>query len=183
VSRIDAGGIAKGESIAVNGTCLTVTAIEGDTFTVDASRETLSRTSLGKLKAGSTVNLERSLRAGDRMGGHIVSGHVDGLGKVKSRRKRGSSVELRFTAPGRIMKYIVEKGSVAIDGVSLTVNSVEGGEFTVNIIPYTLAETTFGTLRTGSPVNIECDIIGKYVEKFMSAKRDEYTVYKSSDES
>jgi riboflavin synthase len=183
VKKIGAGEIAKGESIAVNGACLTVTSVEGDTFTVDASRETLSRTSLGKLKAGSIVNLERSLRAGDRMGGHIVSGHVDGVGKVKSKKKRGGSVEFRFTAPGRIMKYVIEKGSVAIDGVSLTVNSVEGGEFTVNIIPYTLAETTFGTLRTGSTVNIECDMIGKYVEKLMSAKRDEYTVYKSSDES
>ncbi|MEW6144285.1 MAG: riboflavin synthase [Thermodesulfobacteriota bacterium] len=177
VKKIGAGEIAKGESISVNGACLTVTSVEGDTFTVDASRETLSRTSLGKLRAGSPVNLERSLRAGDRMGGHIVSGHVDGVGKVKSKKKRGSSVEFRFAAAGHVMKYIVEKGSVAIDGVSLTVNTVESGEFTVNIIPYTLAETTFGSLRAGSPVNIECDIIGKYVEKFMTAKRDEYTVY------
>lgn len=175
--RIGPGGVAKGDSISVNGACLTVTSAEGDTFTVDASRETLSRTSLGKLRVGSRVNLERSLRAGDRMGGHIVSGHVDGVGKVKSKKKRGGSVEFRFTAPARIMKYIVEKGSVAVDGVSLTVNSVEGGEFSVNIIPYTLAETTFGSLRAGSPVNIECDIIGKYVEKFMTAKRDDYTVY------
>lgn len=175
VNRIDPREMVKGESISVNGACLTVTSLEGDTFTVDASRETLSRTNLGKLRVGSMVNLERSLRAGDRMGGHMVSGHVDGVGRVKSKKKRGGSVEFRFTAPERILTYIVEKGSVAIDGVSLTVNTVEGGEFTVNIIPYTLAETTFGALRTGNPVNIECDIIGKYVEKFMTGKRDEET--------
>lgn len=175
VNRIDPREIVMGESIAVNGACLTVTSLEGDTFTVDASRETLSRTSLGKLRVGSMVNLERSLRVGDRMGGHMVSGHVDGIGSVKSKMKRGGSVEFRFTAPEQIMKYIVEKGSVAIDGVSLTVNTVEGGEFTVNIIPYTLAETTFGALRAGKPVNIECDMIGKYVEKLMTGKRDEET--------
>lgn len=177
VNKIDPRGLVLGESIAVSGVCLTVTSLEGDTFTVDASRETLSRTSLGKLRVGSAVNLELSLKAGGRMGGHIVSGHVDGVGKVKSKRKRGSSVELRFTATAHVLKYIVEKGSVAVDGVSLTVNSVSSGEFGVNIIPYTLAETTFGSLRRGSPVNIECDIIGKYVEKFMTAKRDDYTVY------
>ncbi len=177
VSKIDPRELAAGESISVSGVCLTVTSLEGDTFTVDASRETLSRTTLGKLRAGGAVNLERSLRAGGRMGGHIVSGHVDGVGKVKSKKKRGASVEFRFTAPGDIMKYIVEKGSVAIDGVSLTVNSVGDGEFGVNIIPFTLAETTFGSLRTGRPVNIECDIIGKYVEKLMTGKRDDYTVY------
>jgi riboflavin synthase len=177
VRKIDPRGIVTGESISVSGACLTVTSVEGDTFTVDASRETLSRTSLRRLRAGHRVNLERSLRAGDRMGGHIVSGHVDGVGKVKSKKKRGGSVEFTFTAPESVLKYIVEKGSVAVDGVSLTVNSVKSGEFTVNIIPYTLAETTFGSLRTGSPVNIECDIIGKYVEKLMTGKRDDYTVY------
>lgn len=174
-NRIDVREMVMGESISVNGTCLTVTSLGGDTFTVDASRETLSRTNLGKLRVGSAVNLERSLRVGDRMGGHMVSGHVDGVGKVKSKKKRGGSVEFRFTAPEQVMKYIVEKGSVAIDGVSLTVNAVEGGEFTVNIIPYTLAETTFGALRAGKPVNIECDMIGKYVEKLMTGKRDEET--------
>ncbi len=172
---IDVRGMVTGESVAVNGACLTVTSLGEGAFTVDASRETLSRTNLGKLRPGSMVNLERSLRVGDRMGGHMVSGHVDGVGKVKSKKKRGGSVEFRFTAPGEVMKYIVEKGSVAIDGVSLTVNAVEGSEFTVNIIPYTLAETTFGALRVGKPVNIECDVIGKYVEKLMTGKRDEET--------
>ena len=174
-NRIDVREMVTGESIAVNGACLTVTSLGDSTFTVDASRETLSRTNLGKLRPGSMVNLERSLRVGDRMGGHMVSGHVDGVGSVKSKKKRGASVEFRFTAPGQVMKYIVEKGSVAIDGVSLTVNAVEESEFTVNIIPYTLAETTFGALRAGKPVNIECDVIGKYVEKLMTGKRDEET--------
>lgn len=175
VNRIDLKEVSAGESISVNGVCLTVTSIEGDAFTVDASRETLSRTNLGRLRAGSAVNLERSLRVGDRMGGHIVSGHVDGVGRVKSKKKRGGSVEFSFTAPPEIMKYIVGKGSVAIDGVSLTVNAVENSGFTVNIIPYTLAETTFGSLRAGSPVNIECDVIGKYVEKLMTGIREAET--------
>jgi riboflavin synthase len=176
VGKIDPRELVNGESISVSGACLTVTSVEGDTFTVDASRETLSRTSLGKLRTGHAVNLERSLRAGDRMGGHIVSGHVDGVGKVKSKKKRGSSVEFTLSAPADVMKYVVEKGSVAVNGVSLTVNSVAGDEFTVNIIPFTLAETTFGSMRTGSPVNIECDIIGKYVERFTTGGKEEEPV-------
>jgi riboflavin synthase len=176
VGKIDPRELVNGESISVSGACLTVTSVEGDTFTVDASRETLSRTSLGKLRAGHAVNLERSLRAGDRMGGHIVSGHVDGVGNVKSKKKRGSSVEFTLSAPADVMKYVVEKGSVAVNGVSLTVNSVAGYGFTVNIIPFTLAETTFGSMRTGSPVNIECDIIGKYVERFTTGGKEEEPV-------
>jgi riboflavin synthase len=182
-NRIDPSELRPGDSIAVNGACLTVTSISGGAFTTDASRETLSRTNLGRLRAGSRVNLERSLRAGDRMGGHIVNGHVDGVGTVGSKMKSGSSVEFKFTVPEDLSRYIVEKGSVAVDGVSLTVNSADGNEFSVNIIPYTLAETTFGALRKGSRVNIECDIIGKYVEKFMTGARKEGTVYQFSDES
>ncbi|MFI5323665.1 MAG: riboflavin synthase [Thermodesulfobacteriota bacterium] len=183
VNRIDLGEVRPGDSISVNGACLTVTSIGRGMFTTDASRETLSRTNLGRLRVGSRVNLERSLRAGDRMGGHIVNGHVDGVGRVGSRKKRGKSVEFRFIVPDKLSRYIVEKGSVAIDGVSLTVNSVAGEEFSVNIIPYTLAETTFGTLKKGSRVNIECDIIGKYVEKFITGARGKDTVYQDSDES
>jgi len=183
VNRIDLNEVRPGDSISVNGACLTVTSLGGNTFTMDASRETLSRTNLGRLRAGSRVNLERSLRAGDRMGGHIVNGHVDGVGKLKAKKKRGKSIEFRFTVPEGLSKYIVEKGSVAVDGVSLTVNSAGGDEFAVNIIPYTLSETTFGGLRTGSRVNIECDIIGKYVEKFMTGARDRDTVYQFPDES
>jgi riboflavin synthase len=168
VDRIDIGEVELGESIAVNGTCLTVTSIGKNNFTVDASQETLSKTNLGELKKGDRVNLERSLRAGDKLGGHIVNGHIDGVGKVQSRRKRGDSHIFRFSVPKALSRYIVEKGSVAVDGVSLTVNEVKGHEFTVNIIPYTLEETIFGRLKKGDTVNIECDIIGKYVEKFVA---------------
>lgn len=183
VSRMDLKEVGLGDSISVNGTCLTVTSLGKNTFTVDASHETMTRTNLGKLKKGSRVNLERALRAGDKLGGHIVNGHVDGVGKVKSRKKRGGSVEFRFSVPPELSKYIVEKGSVAVDGVSLTVNMVEGNEFGVNIIPYTLEETVFGELKTGSPVNIECDIIGKYVEKFVTGDRGKNTVYQFLNDS
>lgn len=171
VSKIDMSEVELGESMAVNGACLTVTSIGKNSFTVDASQETLSKTNLGKLKKGSPVNLERSLRAGGKLGGHIVNGHVDGVGRVVSKRKRGDSVVFRFWVPDALARYIVEKGSVALSGVSLTVNEVKGPEFTVNIIPYTLEETIFGKLKTGDSVNIECDIIGKYVEKFVALNK------------
>ena len=167
VGRIKIAEVELGESIAVNGTCLTVTSIGKNSFTVDASRETLSKTNLGELKKGDSVNLERSLRAGGKLGGHIVNGHVDGVGKVESRRKAGDSHIFRFSVPKALSKYIVQKGSVAVDGVSLTVNDVKGKEFTVNIIPHTLKETIFSGLKKGDTVNIECDIVGKYVEKFV----------------
>ena len=166
-----------GDSIAVNGTCLTVTSLGKSTFTVDASHETLAKTNLGKLKVGKIVNLERALKVGDKLGGHIVNGHVDGVGKVKSKTKQGESIEFRFSAPKGLSKYIVEKGSVAIDGVSITVNLVKGSEFVVNIIPYTQEATTFGGLRKGSSVNIECDIIGKYVEKFVIGTKRKNSIY------
>ena len=168
VRRIDAGDLSLGESVAVNGVCLTVVSAGDGGFSVDASHETLSRTNLSGLQAGSGVNLERSLRAGDRMGGHIVTGHVDGVGIVRSITPVGESRVFSFSIPAALAKYVVEKGSVAIDGVSLTVNSVKGEEFSVNIIPYTLRETTFSEFRRGREVNIECDIIGKYVEKMLS---------------
>lgn len=168
VVKIDMAEVELGESIAVNGTCLTVTSMGKNKFTVDASHETLSKTNLGELKKGDRVNLERSLRAGGKLGGHIVNGHVDGVGKVKSIKKLGDSHIFRFSVPKALAKYIVEKGSVAVDGVSLTVNEVKSSEFTVNIIPFTLVETIFGDLKKGDTVNIECDIIGKYVEKFVT---------------
>ena len=166
--NIDAGELVLGESVAVNGVCLTVVSVEDGSFSVDASHETLSRTNLSGLRAGGRVNLERSLRVGDRMGGHIVTGHVDGIGTVQSIAPVGESRVFSFSIPATLAKYVVEKGSVAVDGVSLTVNSVEGAEFSVNIIPYTLRETTFSEFRRGREVNIECDIIGKYVEKMLS---------------
>jgi riboflavin synthase len=177
VGNIKLNDVVLGDSIAVNGTCLTVTSLGKKTFTVDASHETLAKTNLGKLKVGKTVNLERALKAGDKLGGHFVNGHIDGVGKVKSRAKKGESYEFTFTAPKNLSKYIVEKGSVAIDGVSLTVNFVKGNDFVVNIIPFTQKATTFGSLRKGSSVNIECDIIGKYVEKFLMGKNSRDSIY------
>ena len=168
VRKIDAGELDLGESVAVNGVCLTVVSVENGSFSVDASHETLSRTNLSGLRTGSGVNLERSLRVGDRMGGHIVTGHVDGVGVVQSITPVGESRVFSFSIPAVLAKYVVEKGSVAVDGVSLTINSVKDTEFSVNIIPYTLRETTFSEFRRGSEVNIECDIIGKYVEKMLS---------------
>ncbi len=177
VGKINLKEVALGDSIAVNGTCLTVTSLGKRTFSVDASHETLAKTNLGKLKVGKSVNLERALKVGDKLGGHIVNGHVDGVGKVVSKTKQGESVEIRFSVPKELSKYIVQKGSVAIDGVSLTVNSVRGNEFSVNIIPYTQNATTFGGLRKGSSVNIECDIIGKYVEKFVTGTKGKNSIY------
>ncbi|MGE0368093.1 MAG: riboflavin synthase [Candidatus Dadabacteria bacterium] len=182
VGKMSLGEAALGDSIAVNGACLTVTALDGSEFTVDASRETLSRTTLGTLAPGSRVNLERALRSGDRLGGHIVNGHVDGVGEVVSKTKSGGSFIFRFSLPEELAKYVVEKGSIAVDGVSLTVNSAEGNEFTVNIIPFTLAETTFGGLGPGSRVNIECDIIAKYVEKLSTGTRGNNSIYQPSDD-
>ncbi len=182
VGRMDLSGAALGDSIAVNGACLTVTTLDGGEFTVDASHETLSRTTLGTLAPGARVNLERALRAGDRLGGHIVNGHVDGVGRVVSKTKSGGSYVFRFSLPEELARYVVEKGSVAVDGVSLTVNSSEGNEFTVNIIPFTLAETTFDDLDAGSPVNIECDIIAKYVEKLSGGTKGNNPLYQPSDD-
>lgn len=170
VDKIPAAEIGVGESVAVNGVCLTAVAVgEGD-FSAQASRETLSRTGLSGLRAGDRVNLERSLRAGDRMGGHIVTGHVDGVGTVGSREPVGESVVFSFSIPRELSRYVVEKGSIAVDGVSLTVNSAGGEEFSVNVIPHTLRETIFSGLRAGAKVNLECDIIGKYVERLLFAE-------------
>ena len=177
VGNINLKEVILGDSIAVNGTCLTVTSLSKKTFTVDASKETLAKTNLGKLKVGKTVNLELALKAGDKMGGHMVNGHIDGVGKVKSRAKQGESYEFTFSVPKNLSKYIVKKGSVAIDGVSLTVNAVKGDNFVVNIIPFTQKATTFGQIRKGSSVNIECDIIGKYVEKFLKGKNSGDSIY------
>ena len=170
VDKIPAERIGAGESIAVNGVCLTAVAVGERDFSAQVSRETLSRTSLSGLRAGSGVNLERSLRAGDRMGGHIVTGHVDGVGTVRSRTPVGESAVFSFSIPRELSRYVVEKGSIAVDGVSLTVNSAGREEFSVNVIPHTLRETVFSGLRAGAKVNLECDIIGKYVEKLLFAE-------------
>jgi riboflavin synthase len=162
--------IKLGESVSLNGACLTVTSIGNNIFTVEASHETLKRTNLSKLGVGSKVNLERSLKLGDRLGGHIVNGHVDGVGRVESTQSRGKSIEVWISLPKGLSRYVVEKGSIAVDGVSLTINEVKADRFSVNIIPYTQEATIFAYLEPGDYVNIECDIIGKYVEKFVADK-------------
>ncbi|MFW2367363.1 MAG: riboflavin synthase [Desulforhopalus sp.] len=169
----------EGESIAVNGVCLTAYNIRTNHFTADVSPETLSRTKLGSLGPGETVNLERALRLSDRLGGHLVSGHVDCLAAVTARKEVGDYTLFTFSLPSAQDRYIIEKGSITIDGVSLTVNSCDRGQFSVSIIPHTLKVTTLGTLKVGSKVNIEVDIIGKYVEKLLAPGEGPETVRES----
>ncbi len=155
-----------GDSVAVNGVCLTVTKHNGD-ISFDVSPETMKSTNLGELKNSDSVNLERALRLSDRLGGHIVSGHVDNVGSIKEIRKTGDYTFYRFNAPGDILKYVVKKGSIAIDGISLTIVDVDSVSFSVAIIPHTLTATNIGQKRVGDRVNLEVDIIGKYVEKLL----------------
>ena len=156
-----------GDSIAVNGACLTAVSIGDREFSVDLSPETMRRTSLGDLSADSVVNLERALSASDRMGGHIVQGHVDGTGRVTSTKDDGDSVIYRVRAPSKLMPYIVEKGFIAVDGISLTVVKVGTSSFTLAVIPYTLHNTNLQTLSVGARVNLEADILAKYVENLL----------------
>jgi len=158
-----------GESISIDGVCLTVVDFQQDVFTADVSAETLSRTTLGRKSQGSRLNLERALQLGARLGGHLVSGHIDGIAVFKERKSEGRSLRLFFEAPPEIMKYVIEKGSIALDGVSLTVNGVSNAGFDVNIVPHTASETTLGDFQIGREVNIETDLIGKYVEKMVQS--------------
>lgn len=158
-----------GDSIAVNGVCLTVIAMAGKDFTVDVSRESLNCT-VGLGEQGARVNLEKALRLSDRLGGHLVSGHVDGVGEVAAFTDLGESWKLAVRAPQALAKYIAAKGSVTVNGVSLTVNRVAGTEFEVNLIPHTLAVTTLGTLQAGAKVNLEIDLIARYVERMLTAE-------------
>ena len=158
-----------GESIAVNGACLTATVFDAETFSVDVSPETLSRTTLGSLRPGSRVNLERALRLSDRLGGHIVSGHVDCVAMVEERQSQGDFTIYSFKMNPAYDRYLIEKGSVAIDGISLTVNSCTRGGFSVAVIPHTAGRTTMAMRKPGDKVNIELDIIGQYIEKLLSA--------------
>ncbi len=167
---LDLAGVAVGDSIAVSGACLTATRLEGAAFAADVSRETLSQTTLGALGAGAAVNLEPALRAGDALGGHYVTGHVDGIATVADVRAEARSWRLRIEVPEALARYIAPKGSVTVDGVSLTVNEVEGRVFGVNLIPHTVEVTTLGALRVGSAVNLEVDIIARYLERLVAAR-------------
>lgn len=161
----DTSDFALGASISCSGACLTVVAVRPGAFAVEASAETLACTTLGGWREGSAVNLERALRVGDELGGHIVSGHVDGVAKTVSRRPEGDSVRFTFEAPDSLARFVASKGSVALDGVSLTVNEVDGARFGVNIIPHTLSHTTLGELRAGDAVNMEIDMLARYLAR------------------
>lgn len=156
-----------GDSIAVNGICLTVTEFNDRFFAVDVMAETLRKTNLAELKPGDPVNLERALRVGDRLGGHIVSGHIDGVGQITGRRREDIALLTEITAPAEVMRYVIKKGSVAIDGISLTVVDRTENSFQVSLIPHTAKMTTLGYKKPGDRVNLESDIIGKYVERLM----------------
>lgn len=162
------GDIHVGDSISVNGVCLTVTSFDAKTFTADVMNETIRKSSLGRLKKGDYVNLERAMSANGRFGGHIVSGHIDGTGKITNIDKDDNAICYTIKVEGNLMKYIVEKGSIAIDGISLTVAKVSNSNFSVSIIPHTAQETILSHKSVGDIVNIENDIIGKYVEKLIT---------------
>lgn len=165
--KLDLSDVKLGDSIAINGVCLTVVDINGTQLAFDVSNETLDRTSLGQATPGSNVNLEKAMAVGDRLGGHIVSGHVDGLGKVSEMSPSARSVKFRFDVPGNLERYIAEKGSITIDGTSLTVNQVGPGWFEVNIIPHTMQETIMSDYQTGTVVNLEVDLIARYLERLI----------------
>ncbi|TDR48754.1 riboflavin synthase alpha chain [Tahibacter aquaticus] len=167
-SGLDLADVRLGDSIAVDGVCLTAIALDGTQFAADVSVETLNCTTLGQLKPGSRVNLEKALRLADRLGGHLVSGHVDGVGEVVSVLPEARSLRWTFAVPAALARYIAAKGSVAINGVSLTVNAVDGRRFGVNLIPHTMQNTTFGDCAAGTPVNIEVDLMARYAERLGS---------------
>jgi len=165
--QLDLGDVKLGDSIAVNGICLTAVALPGDGFVADVSGETMRRSAFVDLKLGSRVNLEKALTPTTRLGGHLVSGHVDGVGEVLSVKNDGRSVRFRIKAPTELAKYIAEKGSITVDGVSLTVNSVDGATFDLNIVPHTVQETTLSDFVAGRRVNLEVDLIARYLERLL----------------
>ncbi len=162
--------VALGESISVNGVCLTVVAFDAFSFDADASNETLSLTTLGALDAGRAINLERAMKPSDRLGGHLVSGHVDGVGRVVEVREDARAQRWRFSAPPALLKYVAQKGSICVDGVSLTVNAVDGEGFEVALIPHTVSHTAFSQTRVGDAVNLEVDLVARYVERLLQAR-------------
>lgn len=161
-----------GDSVAVNGVCLTVTNLGGNFFHADVMAETMRKTNLGSLKPGDGVNLERALRLSDRLGGHLVSGHIDGVGTIVRQEREGIAVVTEIEAPREVLRYLVPKGSVAVDGISLTVVDVKEGAFTVSLIPHTIKSTTLQFKKRGDVVNLEADLIAKYVEKFLRQKEE-----------
>ena len=165
--KLDLGDVALGDSIAVNGVCLTAVELPGDGFVADVSRETLSLTSLGQLKPGGRVNLEKALTLSSRLGGHLVSGHVDGLGSVVERHDDARSVRFAIAAPDELARYIAHKGSITVDGTSLTVNAVNGNRFELNIVPHTLQETIMKDYAPGCRVNLEVDLLARYLERLL----------------
>jgi riboflavin synthase len=169
--KLDLSDVALGDSIAVNGVCLTAVELTGDGFWADASRETLARTTLGTLGYGDRVNLEKALTPSARLGGHLVSGHVDGIGEVVARRDEERFASFQMQAPASLARYIAEKGSICVDGVSLTVNSVDGVRFDLYIVPHTLQETNIAGYRVGTKVNLEVDIIARYLERLLVGER------------
>ena len=172
-TALDLSDTCIGDSIAVNGACLSVKALGGGGFTADVSAETLSRTTLKTARVGTPVNLEKAMRVGDRLGGHIVLGHVDGVGKIAEKTVLSQSIRFAFEIEPGLSRYVVEKGSITVDGISLTVNGCEKNRFYVNIIPLTAEGTTLGVKRRSDSVNIETDIIARYVEKLMSSGNPE----------
>ena len=164
---LDLGSIGLGDSIATNGVCLTVIELPGDGYVADVSSETLANTTIGDWQAGTPVNLERALTPSSRLGGHLVSGHVDAVGEVLSRHPDARSERFRLRAPDSLAKYIAHKGSITVDGTSLTVNRVEGAEFELNIVPHTLENTVMGTYVPGSRVNLEVDLVARYLERLL----------------
>ena len=165
--KLDLSDVKLGDSIAVNGVCLTVVELPGDGFWADVSVETLTHTSFNQLQTNSPVNLEKALTPQTRLGGHLVSGHVDGLGEILSREADARSIHFRLRAPDELARYIAHKGSICVDGISLTVNAVHGAEFDLNIVPHTEQETTVGQWRPGVKVNLEVDVIARYLERLL----------------
>jgi riboflavin synthase len=165
--KLDMHGVVPGDSIAVNGVCLTAVVIDGPAFAADVSRETLALTTLGDLRTGSRVNLEKALTLATPLGGHLVSGHVDGVGEVLERRQDARSWRLRIQAPAELARYIAHKGSIGVDGTSLTVNAVRGRVFDLNIVPHTIEETIIGDYAAGTRVNLEVDLLARYLERLL----------------
>jgi riboflavin synthase len=169
------GDLIYGDSIAVNGVCQTIVERSGSTFTVEALSETLSKTNLGELKRAGRVNLERAIKASDRLGGHIVLGHVDGIGRVERIERRGRNRYLHILIPGELLKYCVDEGSIALEGISLTIAAVRGSKIRINVIPATWEHTTLAGMKTGGRVNLEMDILARYTERLLERRKNDFS--------